>query len=135
MCNFWDVAFFTRNQSCSSQSTLSIFAQKYLRKCKDTYFILQNRYLLIYKDSFGVKILLVEYCRIVYYFSISRALCHIHSSKGIYFQGPSHQQNSYKKPQHNSLIIFQIKVDYMTFHLDYTTLGSQFQGSEEQGLE
>ena len=30
---------------------------KYLRKCKDTYFILQNKYLHIYEDSFGVKIL------------------------------------------------------------------------------
>ena len=30
-----------------------IFAQKYLRKCKDTYFILQNKYIRIYEDSFG----------------------------------------------------------------------------------
>ena len=29
----------------------------YLRKCKDTYFILQNKYLRIYEDSFGAKIL------------------------------------------------------------------------------
>ena len=41
----------------SMQSSLSIFAQKYLRKCEDTYFILQNKYLSIYKDSFGAKIL------------------------------------------------------------------------------
>ena len=27
------------------------------RKCKDTYFILQNKYLRIYQDSFGAKIL------------------------------------------------------------------------------
>ena len=31
----------------------SIFAQKYLHKCKDTYFILQNKYVRIYEDSFG----------------------------------------------------------------------------------
>ena len=41
----------------SAQSSLSIFAQKYLCKCEDTYFILQNKYLCIHKDSFGVKIL------------------------------------------------------------------------------
>ena len=41
----------------STQSSLSIFAQKYLRKCEDTYFILQNKYLWIYKDSFGARIL------------------------------------------------------------------------------
>ena len=40
-----------------AQSSLSIFAQKYLHKCEDTYFILQNKYLCIYKDSFGAKIL------------------------------------------------------------------------------
>ena len=28
----------------------------YLRKCKNTYFILQNKYLHIYEDSFGAKI-------------------------------------------------------------------------------
>ena len=31
----------------SKQSSLNIFAQKYRRKCKDTYFILQNKYLRI----------------------------------------------------------------------------------------
>ena len=35
------------------QSSLSIFAQKYLHKCEDTYFILQNKYLGIYEDTFG----------------------------------------------------------------------------------
>ena len=40
-----------------AQSSLSIFAQKYLRKYKETYFILQYKYLCIYKDSFGAKIL------------------------------------------------------------------------------
>ena len=39
------------------QSSLSVFAQKYLHKCKDTYFILQNKNLCIYEDSFGAKIL------------------------------------------------------------------------------
>ena len=34
------------------QSSLSIFAQKYLCKCERTYFILQNKHLCIYKDSF-----------------------------------------------------------------------------------
>ena len=29
----------------------------YLRKCKDTYFSLQNKYLRIYEDCFGAKIL------------------------------------------------------------------------------
>ena len=39
------------------QSYLSILTQKYLCKCEDTYFILQNKYLCIHKDSFGGKIL------------------------------------------------------------------------------
>ena len=38
------------------QSSLSIFAQKYLCKCERTYFILQNKHLCIYEDSFGAKI-------------------------------------------------------------------------------
>ena len=36
------------------KSSLSIFAQKYIRKYKDTYFILQNKYL---RNSIGAKIL------------------------------------------------------------------------------
>ena len=40
----------------SAQSSLSIFTQKYLYKCEDTYFILENKYLCIYVDSFGAKI-------------------------------------------------------------------------------
>ena len=40
----------------SAQSSLSIFSQKYLLKCEDTYLILQNKYLHIYEDSFGAKI-------------------------------------------------------------------------------
>ena len=36
---------------------VSISAQKYLHKLKDTYFILQHKYLCIYEDSFGAKIL------------------------------------------------------------------------------
>ena len=36
---------------------LSIFAQEYLCKCENTYFILQKKYLCIYEDSFGMKIL------------------------------------------------------------------------------
>ena len=43
-------------KSFSAQSSLSIFVQKDLRKCKDTYFVVQNKYLHIYKDSFGAKI-------------------------------------------------------------------------------
>ena len=39
------------------QSFLIIFAQRYLCKCKKTYIILQNKYLCIYEDSFGAKIL------------------------------------------------------------------------------
>ena len=39
------------------QSFLIIFAQRYLCKCKNTYIILQNKYLCIYEDSFGAKIL------------------------------------------------------------------------------
>ena len=56
-----------------AQSSLSIFAHlNYLRKCKDTYFILQNMYLHIYKDSFGAKILrddctLCRRCVVIYY--------------------------------------------------------------------
>ena len=42
-------------------SSLSIFAQKYLRKCEITYFTLQNKYLHIYEDTFGAKILR-DYC-------------------------------------------------------------------------
>ena len=41
-----------------AKSSLSIFVQKYLCKCEDIYFILQNKYLYIYEDSFGAKILL-----------------------------------------------------------------------------
>ena len=41
----------------SAQSSLSSFSQKYLLKCEDTYFILQNKYLHIYEDSFWAKIL------------------------------------------------------------------------------
>ena len=41
----------------NTQSSLNIFTQKYLHKCKDTYFILQNKYLHIYEDSFGAKLL------------------------------------------------------------------------------
>ena len=41
----------------SEQSSLSIFAQNYLPKCEDTYFILQNKYLHMYEDSFGANIL------------------------------------------------------------------------------
>lgn len=36
---------------------LSVFPQKCLRKCEDTYLILQNKYLCIFKHSFGAKIL------------------------------------------------------------------------------
>ena len=41
----------------SAQSSLSIFSQKYLLKCEDTYLILQNKYLHIYEDTFRTKIL------------------------------------------------------------------------------
>ena len=41
----------------NAQSSLSIFAQKYLRKCEDNYFIFQNKYLCIYEYSFGAKLL------------------------------------------------------------------------------
>ena len=40
----------------SVKSSLSFFAQKYLRKSEDTWFIIQNKYLCIYEDSFGAKI-------------------------------------------------------------------------------
>ena len=42
----------------SGQSFLSIFTKKYLCKCKDAYFILQNKYVCIHEDSFGAKILI-----------------------------------------------------------------------------
>ena len=38
-------------------SSLGVFAPKHLHKCKDTYFILQNKYLRIYEDTFGTQIL------------------------------------------------------------------------------
>ena len=38
-----------------SSSSLSSFTQNYLRKYNDTYLILQNKYLRIHEDSFGVK--------------------------------------------------------------------------------
>ena len=41
----------------SAQLSLSIFTQKYLRKCEDIYFILQNKCLCIYEDSFGAMII------------------------------------------------------------------------------
>ena len=34
-----------------------LWVRNHLRKCEDTYFILQNKYLCIYQDSFGAKIL------------------------------------------------------------------------------
>ena len=43
--------------SISTQASLSILTQRYLRKCEDTYSILQNKYICNYEDSFGVKIL------------------------------------------------------------------------------
>ena len=33
----------------------SLFTQKYIPKCEDTFFILQNKYLWIYEDSFGAR--------------------------------------------------------------------------------
>ena len=48
--------FYSLNLMFSAQSSLSIFTQKYLYKCEDTYFILENKYLCIYVDSFGAKI-------------------------------------------------------------------------------
>ena len=41
---------------CSAQSSQSFFAQRFLRKFEDNYFILQNKYLCFYKDSSGLKI-------------------------------------------------------------------------------
>ena len=43
--------------SIGTQASLSILTQRYLRKCEDTYSILQNKYICNYEDSFGVKIL------------------------------------------------------------------------------
>ena len=43
----------------SVPSSLSIFAPKYLREYKDTYFFLQNKYICIDEDSFGAKILMI----------------------------------------------------------------------------
>ena len=45
----------------SAQSSLTIFVQKYLRKCEDTYSISQKKYLRIYEDSFGAKMLRDDY--------------------------------------------------------------------------
>ena len=46
--------------------TCAIFIQNYLRKREDTYSILQNKYLCIYEDSFGLKILRDDCARKVY---------------------------------------------------------------------
>ena len=40
----------------SEQSSIGIFTQKYLHKCENTYFILQNNYHCIFENSFGAKI-------------------------------------------------------------------------------
>ena len=45
-------------------SSLGVFAPKHLHKCKNTYFILQNKYLCIYEDSFGAKIL-IDDCTLI----------------------------------------------------------------------
>ena len=50
------------------QSSLSIFTQMYLRKCEDTFFILQNKYLRINEDSFGAKILSCPLIGTFYFF-------------------------------------------------------------------
>ena len=42
---------------CSAQSSQSFLAQRFLRKFEDNYFILQNKYLCFYKDTFGTKTL------------------------------------------------------------------------------
>ena len=66
----------------SAQSSLRIFAQKYLHKLKDTYFIdfiLQNKYHCINEDSFGAKILRFDWLgsfmdlkiQIMYYFLVT----------------------------------------------------------------
>ena len=47
----------TIHSKCTAQSSLSNFTQKYLCKCKDTYFILQDKSICIYEDSFRAKIL------------------------------------------------------------------------------
>ena len=44
------------NYTYSTHQSLSIFAQKFLRKCEDIRYILKNKYLCIYEDSFGAKI-------------------------------------------------------------------------------
>ena len=52
----------------SGQSSLSIFTQKYLRKCEDTHFNLQNRYLRIYENIFVVMILAQYIISMIYEF-------------------------------------------------------------------
>ena len=42
-CQYGTLMWIIAVSSSSSQSSLSILTQKYLRKCKDTYFILQNK--------------------------------------------------------------------------------------------
>ena len=62
----------TYNYYLQSQSSLSIFAKNYLCKCEDTYFILQNKYLHIYEDSFGAKILREMIAPEVFFFSLKK---------------------------------------------------------------
>ena len=51
-------------------NTLSIFPQKYLPKCEEPYFILQNKYLHIYEDRFGATILRDDHALLHSFFSI-----------------------------------------------------------------
>ena len=48
------ISFF--NDFATGQNS-EFHSKMYLQKCKDTYFILQNKYLCIYEDSFEGKIL------------------------------------------------------------------------------
>ena len=59
----------------SAQSYLSIFTQKYLRKYEDTYFILKNKHLCIYKDSFGAKNFRDDCTQIRYFFYLYYTIC------------------------------------------------------------
>ena len=43
-------------KSICAQSSISFFTQKYLRESEDNNFILQNKYIRIYDDSFGAKV-------------------------------------------------------------------------------
>ena len=95
----------------SVQSYLSIFAQKYLRKFKDTYFILQNKYLPIYKDSLGAKILRDDCTPNSFIHFFAQFLAHFHIKK---------------RNTHSQLDLLLISSHHLKISLTFLALGNIF---------